>query len=220
MSTIIDKSLILNEIKNHYSLKNDADFARFLGIKPQTLSSWHSRNTFDIDLLYSKCVNIDGNWLLTGDGNMLKSELRNDTIMPVQIKKGLPLIPLDAMAGFGNGDRQVHENEVTDYYEVPLFEKRGAKYLIPVAGNSMYPKYASGDLLACKPLTGLNFVQWGKPYVLDTEQGALVKRLFEDPNDEDLLICKSDNTDHYPPFHINKSEIYKVAIVVGVIRLE
>lgn len=173
-----------------------------------------------LNKILDNSLDLNPNWLLTGEGNMLKKEGIADVITPVQIKKGLPLIPLDAMAGFGTGDRQVHSNEVTDYYEVPLFEKRGAKYLIPVAGNSMYPKYASGDLLACKPLTGLNFVQWGKPYVLDTEQGALVKRLFQDPNNEDLLICKSDNTDYYPPFHINKREIYKVAIVVGVIRLE
>lgn len=74
MSTNNHKSLILNDIKNHYFLKSDADFARFLNIKPQTLSSWHSRNTFDIDLLFAKCVEIDGNFLLSGKGTMLKSE--------------------------------------------------------------------------------------------------------------------------------------------------
>lgn len=55
-------------------IKTDADFARFLGIKPQTLSSWYSRNTFDIELLYTKCGDINANWLLTGKGNMLKNQ--------------------------------------------------------------------------------------------------------------------------------------------------
>lgn len=74
MSTINDKSLILNEIKFHLGFNKDSDFARFLGIKPQTLSTWHSRNTFDIELVYAKCEQIDANWLLGGGGPMLKSE--------------------------------------------------------------------------------------------------------------------------------------------------
>ncbi|MCC2590321.1 helix-turn-helix domain-containing protein [Chryseobacterium sp. MFBS3-17] len=68
MSTKIDKSLILNAIKLHYGIEKDADFARFLDIKPQTLSSWHARNTFDIDLLYAKCVDVSPDFLLSGKG--------------------------------------------------------------------------------------------------------------------------------------------------------
>lgn len=74
MSKKIDKSLILNKIKLHYKFKNDAEFARFLGIKPQTLASWHTRNTFDIDLLYAKCESIDGNWLISGEGEILRNK--------------------------------------------------------------------------------------------------------------------------------------------------
>lgn len=70
----IDKSLILSEIKSHYNFKRDADFARFLEIKPQTLASWHTRNTIDYELISAKCVDINANWLLTGNGEMLKSE--------------------------------------------------------------------------------------------------------------------------------------------------
>jgi len=54
MKDDIDRKHILNEIKSTYKFKKDSEFARFLGIKPQTLASWHSRNTFDIDLLYAK----------------------------------------------------------------------------------------------------------------------------------------------------------------------
>ncbi|OXE99992.1 bacteriophage CI repressor-like protein [Flavobacterium araucananum] len=67
-----DKSLILNKLKNHYSFKKDSDFARFLEIKPQTLASWYSRGTFDIDILYAKCNNISADFLLTGNGEMFR----------------------------------------------------------------------------------------------------------------------------------------------------
>lgn len=41
------------------------------------MSSWHSRNTIDYELISTKCVDINANWLLTGAGNMLKSEVEN-----------------------------------------------------------------------------------------------------------------------------------------------
>ena len=72
MNTKINKSLILNEIKSYYNFVSDSEFAKFLGIKPQTLSSWHTRNTFDIELLYSKCENINEEYLLTGIGDIEK----------------------------------------------------------------------------------------------------------------------------------------------------
>lgn len=74
MSTKKDNSLILNEIKSHYNFKKDSHFANFLGIAPTTLSSWHTRQSFDYDLVYAKCEAIDGNWLLTGKGAMLKDD--------------------------------------------------------------------------------------------------------------------------------------------------
>ena len=75
MNTKINKSLILNEIKSYYNFVSDSEFAKFLGIKPQTLSSWHTRNTFDIELLYSKCENINAEYLLTGIGDIEKPNI-------------------------------------------------------------------------------------------------------------------------------------------------
>ena len=74
MSTISDKSLIINEIKKYYKIDSDAEFARYLGIKPQTLNSWRVRNTLDYDLLSAKCVDINMDWIIRGAGDMLKSK--------------------------------------------------------------------------------------------------------------------------------------------------
>jgi len=133
---------------------------------------------------------------------------------------GIPLIPIEAVAGFMlKGDASVMEYEVTEHYLVPEFNANGVKYLIRVSGSSMYPKYSNGDILACRPITDTTFFQWGKVYVLDTDQGALVKRLFEG-KDDSSIECRSDNKEHYPSFKINKTSIRTVSIVVGVIRLD
>ena len=62
------------------------------------------------------------------------------------------------------------------------------------------------------------FFQWNRPYVLDTAQGAILKRIKPGSDKEHILIV-SDNP-AYDPFELPLSEIYSVALVIGFIRLE
>lgn len=159
-------------------------------------------------------------WLITGQGEMLKNEEKQSFFSETQENTGIPLISLDAISSYGNDDSAKIEYNVSDGYKIPELEGKGVKYIIRVSGSSMYPIYSNGDLLACRPLSGFSFFQWGKAYVLDTEQGTIVKRLFPCEDDSELLECHSDNKENYPPFRISKSSIKNSAIVVGVIRLE
>lgn len=174
-------------------------------------------------LAYYKDINPE--WLLTGQGSMLKStnnlksenkDLLENYKVDSNVKTGIPLIPIEAMAGFGGGDIQVLELDC-EFFTIPTF--KGADFLIQVKGSSMYPKYNSGDIVACKKLN-LNdlFFQWNKVYVLDTEQGALIKRIDIGADDDHVMIV-SDN-EKYRPFPLHKSKINAISIVMGVIRLE
>ncbi|EJX03455.1 hypothetical protein EVA_08439 [gut metagenome] len=120
------------------------------------------------------------------------------------------------MAGAFSGDQVVLDYEC-ERFVVPTF--KGAEFLISVKGSSMYPKYNSGDIVACKriPLQDIYF-QWNKVYVLDTDQGALIKRV-KPGSDKNHILIVSDNT-NYDPFELPLSRIYNVALVIGVIRLE
>ncbi len=133
-------------------------------------------------------------------------------------ENGIPLIPINAMGGWGTGEHQVMEYE-TKRYVVPEFTELNVDFMIRVKGSSMTPKYNSGDLVACKKLS-LNdiFFQWNKVYVLDTVQGALIKRIKKGKEKDTLLII-SDN-ERYDPFDLHLSQVNSIAIVVGVIRLE
>jgi len=68
----MNKELIIKEIKKHLGITRDGDFAEFLGINQNTLSSWKSRDSINYELIISKCQDIDANWLITGEGSMLK----------------------------------------------------------------------------------------------------------------------------------------------------
>ena len=132
---------------------------------------------------------------------------------------GIPLIPVDAVAGFNGIDSPTIQIHDCQRYLVPEFQQLNAEFMIRVSGSSMYPKYSSGDILACRKLTSYHFIQWGKIYVIDSEQGAMVKRLFPCDEDTDYVICKSDNP-NYPPFELPKTEIRSLSIVLGAIRFE
>ena len=149
-----------------------------------------------------------------------KSSIVSEPTLAYGIKnkgKQIPLIPLDAMAGFGVGDMQVMPYDTNEYI-VPVFEDLNVEFMIRVKGTSMYPRFNSGDIVACKKLPLDTFFQWNKVYVLDTIQGAMIKRICESKEDNSIL-CVSDNA-KYTPFNLHRSQIHSLAIVLGVIRLE
>ena len=203
-----------------------ADIARRMEVKPQYLTPFFNKNSNrraseKFINKFCKEFNINHNDLLN-KMKEVKFEQNEDVIIPESqnISESIPLIPVEAMAGYANGDVQVMKYEIKEHYIIPEFEDKGVKFLIRASGESMCPKYSNGDILACRPIKDLSFFQWGKVYVLDTDQGPLVKRLFSCNDDSDYLECHSENKKCYPPFRILKNSIRKVSIVVGVIRLE
>lgn len=68
----MDKTLILKSIQKYLGFDKDKDFAEYLEIAQSTLSSWYSRGSIDYCRIIAKCKDIDANWLLTGQGEMLK----------------------------------------------------------------------------------------------------------------------------------------------------
>lgn len=169
---------------------------------------------------------LNRNWLLFGEGEMLRTgapaeaSVSEDTpppqLIPAPPGKGLPLILLPAMAGFLKGAADIDPNEI-EWYFVPAF--RDCQFLIRVKGESMSPRYLSGDIVACREVqdTG-TFFQWGKTYVLDTDQGVVIKRVRPSEK-ENHILCVSDNPE-YDPFDVPIAGIYHLAIVRGLIREE
>ena len=171
-------------------------------------------------LAYAPDVNIE--WLLTGEGPMLSHPTpptppTKPTSHPST--SGIPLIPLDAVAGFpaesGGGVRL----EDCERYVIPEFENKGANFLIRVSGDSMVPLYYSGDLLACRKITDIRFFQWGTVYVLETSQGVLVKRVQESIDHADSILCVSENSSVHHPFLLPRDDIRSLSIIVGLVRM-
>lgn len=226
----MDKTKMLEGLIRHYTKGNKAQFAKLLGVSAQTISAWIARNTFDAELIYAKCRCVDSSWLLTGEGAMLQETENNNaptskhTVeiahqVPHGSSEGIPLIPLDAVAGFpaesGGGVRL----EDCERYVIPEFENKGANFLIRVSGDSMVPLYYSGDLLACRKITDIRFFQWGTVYVLETSQGVIVKRVQESLDHADSILCVSENSSVHHPFLLPRDDIRSLSTIVGLVRL-
>lgn len=234
----MDKTKMLEGLIEHYTKGNKAQFAKLLGVSAQTISAWIARNTFDAELIYTKCRHVNSAWLLTGEGSMLQTRDREGAALatsaanaepkhlalathhvPNGSHEGIPLIPLDAIAGFpadGGGGAYI---ENCERYVIPEFQNKGADFLIRVSGDSMVPLYYSGDLLACHKITDIRFFQWGTIYVLETSQGGLVKRVQEAAEHDDCILCVSINDTVHKPFLLPRDDIRSLSTIVGLVRM-
>lgn len=211
--------MILERIKQYIDNKSIsvAAFEKSIGMSNASfgkcLKKGGAIGTDKLENILSVYPDISPNWLLTGNGTML----RNSTeLTPTKDGTGIPLIPVEAMAGCFTGSQTILLQEC-DHYVVPAF--KNADFLIYVRGDSMQPRYFSGDMVACKMLSPTDlFFQWGKVYVLDTDQGALIKKV-EQGTDNETITLVSEN-ENYKPFQIPRRAVYHIAIVMGLIRTE
>lgn len=197
-------------LREYFCEGNNLKFAEMMESSPTTTSNWCKAESLGKEVIVkilSKLPKVDANWLLMDDGEMLKPTIQTSTSTK-------PRIPYKAAAGSithaveGITEAQCEQIPVINAF--PNYD-----FTIIIKGDSMEPKYEGGDEVACKRVDGTSFIQWGKVHVLDTAQGIVIKRIYEDG---DKIKCVSYNPD-YPPFSIDKSEIYSISLVVGLLRI-
>ena len=128
----------------------------------------------------------------------------------------IPLIPVEVMAGYMNGEQNVQPYEYI-MYQLPSFSD--CDFLVTVSGDSMTPRYNGGDIVACKKLSLQDiFFQWGRVYVVNTSQGALIKKVEQGSSAETITLVSENEA--YGPFEIRREMIYDIALVCGVIKKE
>jgi|GEM_PF-475459 hypothetical protein len=167
-------------------------------------------------------------WLLTGEGPMLVNNSENDLVNtfnasapapspPSNIEEiksyEVPLLPLDAIGGRLDG---FAPNGVTiSQCETITSPFKNAALAIRVKGQSMSPIYPSGCMLFIVKNNG-GWLDWGKVYVLDTDNGVIVKQLSPSQKGEEYICCKSfNNSPEFAPFDIPHTSIYGIYRVLG-----
>lgn len=162
---------------------------------------------------------ISSEWLLTGEGEMLVGDGSKMPLSPPpsnieEIKSfEVPLLPLDAIGGRLDG---FAPNGVTiSQCETITSPFKNAALAIRVKGQSMSPIYPSGCMLFIVKNNG-GWLDWGKVYVLDTDNGVIVKQLSPSQKGENFICCISfNNSPEYAPFDIPRASIYGIYRVLG-----
>lgn len=206
--------------KNSFSLKIGLENNVTIG---NIVSNRLNKPSFDvIEKILLTFDSISSDWLILGKGQILRNDCITSEVDRKQYSTELigeiPLVMESAVAGFGNAHFSISAQDVKAYYTVPIFKYCKVDFMIEIYGSSMYPKYSSGDIIACTVIKESKFIQWNKTHVVATrEQGILVKRLKKS-DDANFILAVSDNKE-YDPFLIPVAEITGMALVVGVIRL-
>lgn len=197
-------------------------FSESIGISHSLLKKTTSLGSDKLENILSAYPEINPEWLLTGKGEMLKlSDTGMNTEITVREGKPIPLVEMAGINGFGHNNFSIKKLDIKAYYVIPKFEGYRIDFMIEAPGFFIYPKYSNGMVIACMIIHKIRFIQWGKVYLIDTQnQGLLIQRLYPSKNDDKKSIeCHSENQD-YPPFEIPKNEITGLALVVGYIGLE
>ena len=102
--------------------------------------------------IIDNCRDINSSWLLTGEGNMLRSESENNKIPNINYESvGTPYYNVDFIGGF---DLIVNDQTVNpDFYiNYPPYNQEGVVWC-NLTGHSMEPEISNGDIIALREVT-------------------------------------------------------------------
>lgn len=80
----MDRKRLLEQLIKHFASGNQSQFARIIGCPQGVVSGWIRRNTIDAERIKAALPQVSGDWLLTGDGDMLLSGTHPATHIEVQ----------------------------------------------------------------------------------------------------------------------------------------
>lgn len=165
---------------------------------------------------------INPDWLLTGEGEML----RRDAFPAPVTGKMIPLYDAEAAAGTEYGMNMQPVLQPMGMIEMGSI-LRDSESALRVYGNSMVPHYPAGCVVGLKQHCD-SFIEPGTVYVVETADNRYIKRLYYNP-DRTAFRCISDNTmKHddgpmrgefiYQEFEIPLQEVRRLYRVTGVIK--
>lgn len=220
MKTFTSQSDILSRAKNGLNIKSDTDLAMFLGISKSTLSNWNNEaRKIDYPLLFSKCEQINFDWLLTGEGNMLRTEPEREDKLPSlnQTYEGSPYFNVDFIGGF---DMIVNDQTRNpDFYiNYPPYNQEGVVWC-NLTGHSMEPEISNGDIIALREVTTpIQYLPAGEIYGIVTDEYRTVKRVRLSQKEGFIRLIPSNKSDEFCEQEIPINMILKVYAVLGSIR--
>ncbi|MCC9066369.1 S24 family peptidase [Flavobacterium piscisymbiosum] len=203
-------------------------FCNDLGFSNKFLDNSSNMGTDKACKILHHYPEINSEWLLTGNGSMIKEDnaniviMNNDrkTIDSLHMSQEIPLYDLEAVAGLRELFNSGKPQRVLDTIKIPNLPKCDGA--ISVTGDSMYPLLKSGDIVLYKE-TEFENIFFGEMYLLsvklnDWEEYITVKYVQKSDQGSDFVKLVSQNS-HHQPKDIHISKISALALIKASIRI-
>lgn len=183
------------------------------GLIHQAKSGKSDLGSKSLDRILTTYQDINKAWLLTGDGEMLKSPSN----LPVKgYNSGVPYYNVDFLGGF---DLVINDQTVTPEYLIDFKEYNKATCWCNITGHSMEPEITSGDIIALREIPDFSFLPYGEIYAIITTNGMrTVKRIGPASTPENYSLIPTNKSPEYGIQEIPKNMIYKVYEVLGCMK--
>ena len=201
-------------LSQNKSLKK-RDIAGFLKLKSSTFSEiLNNRSNVSAEVVANFCTEykIDIVWLLTGKGEMLKTEKTEEPIVKIVEGRDLvpkvvvvneendeafiPLVEYKAQAGYLTGYLDENYIEKLPMYNVPGLYG-GTFRMFQVKGLSMYPTLQDGSYVIGEFVESWEYMTDNRVYIIVTvNEGIIVKRVKNRIRKYKSLYCSSDNREY------------------------
>ncbi|UYW02080.1 helix-turn-helix domain-containing protein [Flavobacterium agricola] len=185
------------------------ELAIILGVSHNTISNWEK-----------------GEVIPASKENMLREFINNNIVNNEVVAKkentptpGVPYYEdIEATASI--------TSSFSDFKEVPTFYINYEHFndctaYVPIFGDSMYPAFCSGEIIAIKQVFNLDVIFWGEAYFVVTNSNAndirAAKLLFQH-EDESKVILRSSNPNYKGDTVINKKDILRLFVIKGKIQ--
>jgi transcriptional regulator len=177
---------------------------------------------------------LNAEWLLTGNGKMLKSEgdteviktPRVEVIAPIKVEgrslmpkvivlkdedveeERIPLVPVMAQAGYLQGYDDPQYIKELPMYNLPGM-RNGTFRIFQVEGLSMYPTLQSGSYVVGQFVEDWEHISDNRIYVVVSTEGVIVKRVLNRIEKYGSLYCKSDNR-VFPHINVRLKDVKEI----------
>ncbi|PWG79747.1 LexA family transcriptional regulator [Pararcticibacter amylolyticus] len=156
--------------------------------------------------------NLNPDWLFKGE----KPIYLDQQELPGE-QNGVPYYNVE-LSSIKETDLSIMEEEPEFYVDFRPFNDCTA--YLPVYGDSMYPRYASGEIIAVKEIENHDVILWGEAYLIITDSSSnnlrTVKLLFEH-QDPTKIILRASNPNFRGDTVISKKSVSSLYIVKGKI---
>lgn len=209
--------MILDRIKLYIDTKgiSIAAFEKSVGMSNASFSKSLKNNgaigTDKLENILNIYSDISPEWLLTGQGDMLKEEPSLSVSMNPQ--EGTPYYDVDFLGGF---DLQENSQAMVPALNIVANICPRAEMWCNITGHSMEPTISHGDIIALHKCS-VEDIQYGEVYavVLDTFRTVKILRKSSTPG---MLKFVPVNKEEFDEQEFSISRILQVYEVVGSIR--